>query len=231
MWQTTFLILRVALLGNCKTFQRLPVYQCFKRQLINVICIWATAYVNIDWGVIGGMLSAGLTRAAFLQGCCSSAWKCYHQIWPLAEYWYSVVLSVALSHIFSPLFLNSRWDFSPVLGTVQTILGACLATHPSKPTLYRSVPGCSPPMGSHKCTCKGGPTGLVCFRLNNEFSELINNFLSIKTLVLCACELLKPPNMTCWLQEWCLLSCRVTEAHPKYMFSFYSVWLGFAHRK
>lgn len=49
MWQTTFLILRVALLGNCKTFQRLPVYQCFKRQLINVICIWAIAYVNIDW--------------------------------------------------------------------------------------------------------------------------------------------------------------------------------------
>lgn len=46
VWQTPFLILRVALLGNCKTFQRLPIYQCFKRQLINVICIWATEDVN-----------------------------------------------------------------------------------------------------------------------------------------------------------------------------------------
>lgn len=104
MWLTTFLILHVALLGSCKTFQRLPIYQCFKRQLNNVICIWATENVNTDWGVIGGMLSAGLTKAAFLQGCCSSAWECCHQIWPLAEHWWPVVLPVALSHIFPPCF-------------------------------------------------------------------------------------------------------------------------------
>lgn len=111
VWQTTFLILHVALLGNCKTFQRLPIYQFFKRQLNNVICIWAIEYVNIDCGVIGGMLSAGLTRAAFLQGCCSSAGKCYHQIWPLAEHWYPMVLPLALSRGFSPCFWI-HWEVS-----------------------------------------------------------------------------------------------------------------------
>lgn len=103
MWQTTFLILRVASPGNCKTFQRLPIYQYFKRQLINVICIWATEYVNSDWGAIGGMLSAGLLRATFLQGCCSSAWKCCHQIWPLAENWYSSSFLLLFPIYFPPV--------------------------------------------------------------------------------------------------------------------------------
>lgn len=54
MWQTMFLILCIFLglyRETGRTFQ-VSIYQYFKRRLINVICIWATECVNIDWGLI-----------------------------------------------------------------------------------------------------------------------------------------------------------------------------------
>lgn len=217
----------VWLYRETETFQRLPIYQCFKRQLINVICIWATEYVNSDWESLEECSQLDSQEQRFSKAVAAQLGNAITKFGLLQSFdtQWSFLSGRSFSCIF-PLFLNSRWDSSPSLEECKP--SRCLSCHtPFQTHNAQIVPGCSPPMGSsHKRTYKGGPTCLICFMLKNEFSELINNLLILQTPVLCACELLKPSSMTCWLQEWCLLSCRVTEALPKYIFSFFfcMVW-------
>lgn len=162
MWQTPFLILRVALLGNCKTFQRLPIYQYFKRQLINVICMGATENVNTGESLeecsqldsqeqhfskaLVAQLGNAITKFGLLQSI-DTQWS------------FLLLLSIYFPPVseFTVRFQSCLWN------TVQATSSAYLATHPSKPIIYRPVLGCSPQMGSYT---KEGPH-VSFFRLKN----------------------------------------------------------------
>lgn len=210
-------------MGSCKTFQRLPMYQCFKRQLNNVICIWATEYANMDWGVsqlgsqeqhfskaVVAQLGNAVTKFGLLQSIGSQC--SFLLLFPMC---------------FPPVS-EFPVRFQPCLGTVQAVSGAYLATHPNPQYTGPCLAAALKWAAHTSVLTKEGPH-VSCFRLNNEFSKWINDLFILKTPVLYACELLKPPDMTCWLQEWCLLSFRVTEAHPKYMFSFLFLYGLFLH--
>lgn len=185
-------ILHVALLGNFKTFQRLPIYQYFKRQLNK-------CYLHMSSRICKHGLGESLEECSQLDS---------------QEQHFSEAVLAQLGNAITKFGLLQRIDiqwsflllfpiyFPPVsefMVRFQLCLWnnasclRCLSCHtPSKPPVCRSMLGCSPQLGSsHKCTYRGGPTCLICFRLNNEFSEWVNNFLIPKTPVLYARELLK----------------------------------------